>query len=52
MAQQGSMYVFVALIFAYVWLMNRLDRAYGLDERHAAQDETERPGVHETGAPR
>lgn len=25
MAQQGSLYVFVALIFAYVWLMNRLD---------------------------
>lgn len=52
MAQQGSMYVFVALIFAYVWLMNRLDRAYGLDERHAAQDETERSGAQETGAPR
>ena len=52
MAQQGSMYVFVALIFAYVWLMNRLDRAYGLDERHAAPDETERSGAHETGAQR
>ena len=52
MAQQGSMYVFVALIFAYVWLMNRLDRAYGLDERHAAPDETERSGAQETGAPR
>ena len=52
MAQQGSMYVFVALIFAYVWLMNRLDRAYGLDERHAAQDEADHPGAHETGAPR
>lgn len=25
MAQQGSLYVFVALIFGYVWLMNRLD---------------------------
>jgi len=25
-AQQGSIYVFVALIFVYVWLMNRLDR--------------------------
>lgn len=31
-AQQGSIYVFVALIFVYVALMNRLDRAYGLDE--------------------
>lgn len=31
-AQQGAIYVFVALIFVYVVLMNRLDRAYGLDE--------------------
>ena len=26
-AQQGSIYVFVILIFVYVWLMNRLDRS-------------------------
>ena len=32
MAQQGSIYVFVALIFTYVWLMNRLDRHFGVDE--------------------
>ena len=31
-AQQGSIYVFVALIFVYVVLMNRLDRACGVDE--------------------
>ncbi len=31
-AQQGSIYVFVVLIFVYVVLMNRLDRQYGLDE--------------------
>jgi putative solute:sodium symporter small subunit len=31
-AQQGSIYVFVGLIFVYVVLMNRLDRAYGLHE--------------------
>lgn len=31
-AQQGSIYVFVALIFVYVWLMNRLDRKYGVEE--------------------
>jgi putative solute:sodium symporter small subunit len=31
-AQQGSIYVFVALIFMYVWLMNRLDRHFGVDE--------------------
>jgi putative solute:sodium symporter small subunit len=27
-AQQGSIYVFVILIFVYVFLMNRLDRRY------------------------
>lgn len=31
-AQQGSIYVFVVLIFVYVWLMNRLDKKYGYDE--------------------
>ena len=31
-AHQGSIYVFVALIFVYVWLMNRLDKEYGVDE--------------------
>lgn len=31
-AQQGSIYVFVALIFIYVWLMNRLDKKYGVSE--------------------
>ena len=31
-AQQGSIYVFVALIFAYVILMNRLDRRFDVDE--------------------
>jgi len=31
-AQQGSIYIFVVLIFVYVVLMNRLDRRYGLDE--------------------
>jgi putative solute:sodium symporter small subunit len=32
-AQQGSIYVFVVLIFVYVRLMNRLDRRYEFDER-------------------
>ena len=32
-AQQGSIYVFLILIFAYVRLMNRLDRRYDVDER-------------------
>ena len=31
-AQQGSMYVFVMLIFVYVWLMNRLDKKFGFDD--------------------
>ncbi len=31
-AQQGSMYVFVVLIFVYVRLMNKLDKKYGYDE--------------------
>ena len=31
-AQQGSIYVFVALIFVYVWLMTRLDRKHDVDE--------------------
>lgn len=30
-AQQGSIYVFVLLIFVYVILMNRLDKKYGYD---------------------
>ena len=31
-AQQGSIYVFVILIFVYVWLMNRLDKKFGYEE--------------------
>ena len=31
-AQQGSIYVFVVLIFVYVVLMNRMDRRYAVDE--------------------
>lgn len=31
-AQQGAIYTFVALIFVYVWLMNRLDRRFGYVE--------------------
>lgn len=32
-AQQGSIYVFVVLIFVYVSLMNRLDKKYDVDEK-------------------
>lgn len=31
-AHQGSMYVFVVLIFVYVRIMNNLDKKYGYDE--------------------
>ena len=31
-AQQGSIIVFLALIFFYAWRMNKLDREYGVDE--------------------
>lgn len=31
-AQQGSIYVFVALIFFYVWRMKALDRKFDLHE--------------------
>ena len=31
-SQQGSIYIFVILIFVYVWRMNKLDKRYGVDE--------------------
>jgi putative solute:sodium symporter small subunit len=35
-AQQGSIYLFVILIFVYVVLMNRLDRIFGVGEEGGA----------------
>ena len=32
-AQQGAIYVFVVLIFAYVFLMNRLDHRHQVEEK-------------------
>ena len=32
-AQQGSILVFLALIFNYAWQMNKLDKRYGVDEQ-------------------
>ena len=32
-AQQGSIFIFVILIFVYVGLMNRLDRKFDVDEK-------------------
>ncbi len=31
-AQQGSIYVFVVLIFFYAWRMSSLDRKHGVEE--------------------
>tara|TARA_R110000787_G_scaffold36948_17_gene94172 strand:- start:4132 stop:4413 length:282 start_codon:yes stop_codon:yes gene_type:complete len=31
-AQQGSILVFLAIIFFYAWRMNKLDREYGVEE--------------------
>ena len=31
-AQQGSIYVFIILIFVYVNRMNKLDKEYGVDD--------------------
>ena len=36
-AQQGSIYVFVILIFVYVRLMNRLDKKFGYDDESALE---------------
>ncbi|MDD9744224.1 MAG: DUF4212 domain-containing protein [Marinovum algicola] len=32
-AQQGSIIVFLALIFFYAWRMNKLDAEHGVDEQ-------------------
>ena len=31
-AQQGSIYIFVILVFLYVWLMKRLDKKFSEEE--------------------
>ena len=31
-SQQGSIYIFVILIFVYAWKMNRLDKQHGVRE--------------------
>ncbi|MCW8085725.1 DUF4212 domain-containing protein [Sabulicella glaciei] len=31
-AQQGSILIFLALIFYYAWRMNRIDRRFGVEE--------------------
>ena len=41
MAQQGSIYVFVVLIFIYVRLMNKLDEKYSFNEKDDTQTDAE-----------
>lgn len=38
-SQQGSIFVFVILIFVYVRLMNKLDKKYNVDERRNSRIE-------------
>jgi len=42
-AQQGSIYVFVALIFIYVYLMNRLDKEFDVDDSDEHSDQADEP---------
>ena len=37
-AQQGSMFVFVILIFVYAFAMDRLDRRYGVGEDRSDEE--------------
>jgi len=37
-AQQGSIYVFLALIFFYAWRMNALDRRFGVEEQEDSEE--------------
>ena len=36
-AQQGSIYVFVALIFIYAWRMTKLDKQFHVEETEAGE---------------
>ena len=38
-AQQGSIYVFLALIFFYAWRMNVLDRRFGVEELESSDED-------------
>lgn len=41
MAQQGSIYIFVALIFIYAHRMDKLDRKYAMDKANQQTVDTE-----------
>jgi putative solute:sodium symporter small subunit len=38
-AQQGSIYVFLLLIFFYSWRMNALDKQFGVDEQENTEED-------------
>ena len=38
-ALQGSIFVFVALIYAYIYLMDKLDARYNLEQSHAPKQD-------------
>ena len=38
-AQQGSIYVFLLLIFFYAWRMNIIDRRFGVEEQDISDQE-------------
>ena len=38
LAQQGSIYVFVILIFVYIWLMDRLDNKYRVGKKDISDE--------------
>ena len=40
-AQQGSIYVFLLLIFFYAWRMNIIDRRFGVEEQGRSDQEEE-----------
>lgn len=47
-AQQGSIIVFLALIFFYAFRMNALDRKFGVDEQGPVKEHGADPAVRNT----
>lgn len=43
-AQQGSTYIFIALIFFYTWKVHRIEQRYHLDDDDAEDNTDENPG--------
>ncbi len=51
-AQQGSIYVFVALIFFYAWRMAALDRAFGVSESGVSESGVSESDISDERAPK